>query len=378
MYSGKTVGVIVAAAGSGKRMNGGDGELPKQFMKIGGIPMVRKTVKVFQDNELVDDICVVINEKYRKVYEELLSDFDKIRCMAPGGRERQESVGAGLRELSAVSDFDYVMIHDGARPYVTGDIIAASLEGVTKHRACTAAVPVKDTIRNGGITLERDNLFIVQTPQTFERGIITEAYKRALSDGYIGTDDGSVVERLGIPVAIVPGSYSNIKITTREDLPMELRTGTGYDVHKLTENRKLILGGVDIPYERGLLGHSDADVLAHAIADAILGAAACGDIGQHFPDTDPKYKGISSMRILTFTAEIVRAQGFEIGNIDATVIAQKPKLAPYREKMRDNIAHALGVSPERVSVKATTTEGLGFTGREEGIAAQAIAVLQRN
>ncbi len=375
MYKKMTVGVIIAAAGSGTRMGGGSRELPKQFMKIGGVPMIKKTVEVFEKNEYVDDICVVINETYRSMYEELLADCGKIRCMVPGGKERQESVGAGLRELMRISSFEYVMIHDGARPYVTGDIIEASLEAAAKHGACTAAVPVKDTIRSGGITLERDNLFAVQTPQTFERNLIAEAYNRAWSDGYVGTDDGSLAERLGRNVAIVPGSYTNIKITTREDLPMETRIGTGYDVHRLTEGRKLILGGVEIPYEKGLLGHSDADVLAHAIADAILGAAALGDIGRHFPDSDARYKGISSMLILEHTAELVRENGFEIGNVDATVVAQMPKLAPYIQQMTENIAAALGTVPERVSVKATTTERLGLTGRGEGMAAQAAALL---
>ncbi|MBQ3123306.1 MAG: 2-C-methyl-D-erythritol 2,4-cyclodiphosphate synthase [Firmicutes bacterium] len=378
MYKGKTVGVIIAAAGSGTRMNGGKEGLPKQFMTIGGVPMVKKTLAIFEENEYVDDICVVINGKYWKTYEELLDGFRKIRCMVPGGKERQESVGAGLRELSKVSEFDYVMIHDCARPYVTDEIIEASLEGVMKHNACTAAVPVKDTIRNGGITLERDNLFIVQTPQTFERNIITEAYNRAWSDGYYGTDDGSLVERLGLPVALIPGSYSNFKITTREDLPMETRIGTGYDVHRLVPGRRLVLGGVEIEYEKGLLGHSDADVLLHAISDALLGAAALGDIGQHFPDSDPRYKGISSLKLLAHAGELLRSNGYEIGNIDATLIAERPKISPYKERMRNNIADALLIDPERVSVKATTEEGLGFTGRGEGIAAQAVCTLQKN
>lgn len=378
MYKGKKIGVIIAAAGSGKRMRCGEQDLPKQFMKIGGVPLIKKTVEIFEKNRYVDDICVVINGLYRSLYEELLNGFEKVRCMPSGGSERQESVGAGLRELMNVSDFEYVMIHDGARPYVTDEIIESSLDAVLKCNACTAAVPVKDTIRNGGITLERNNLYIVQTPQTFERNLISEAYSRAWSDGYIGTDDGSLVERLGRPVVLVSGSYANIKITTREDLPMETRIGTGYDVHRLTEGRKLILGGVDIPYEKGLLGHSDADVLVHAIADALLGAAALGDIGQHFPDSDPKYKGISSILLLEHVAKLVRENGFEIGNVDATVIAQMPKLAPYRVRMAENIAKALALMPERVSIKATTTEGLGFTGRGEGIAAQAVVLLQSN
>ena len=373
MYQGKIIGVIIAAAGSGSRMKT-DG-LPKQFMKIGGVPMIRRTALVFEQNPYIDDIGIVINGKYRKEYEKVLSGLRKIRCLTTGGKERQESVGFGLRELSELSDFDYVMVHDGARPYVTDRILAESLEMALKCGSCITAVPVKDTIRQNGITLERSNLFQVQTPQTFERRIILNAYERAASDGYQGTDDGSLVERLGLPVAIVPGDYANIKITTREDLQVEGRIGSGYDVHKLEFGQKLVHGGVLIEHEKGLLGHSDADVLVHAVMDALLGAAALGDIGQHFPDSDPSYRGISSLRLLKRVKSLITEAGYRIGNIDATVIAEQPKLAGYIEQMRANIAHVLDINMADVSVKATTTEGLGFAGRGEGIAAQASAVL---
>ncbi|MCI8630763.1 MAG: 2-C-methyl-D-erythritol 2,4-cyclodiphosphate synthase [Firmicutes bacterium] len=374
MYSGKTVGVIIAAAGNGTRMMR-EGGLPKQFMRIDGVPMVRKTAEAFARNTYVDDICIAVNGAYIREYEEALSGLPKIRCMSAGGKERQDSVGEALRRLAEVSSFDYVMIHDGARPYVTDKVIEDSLAAAVRHGAAVAAVPVKDTIRQGGITLERKNLFSVQTPQTFERRIIIEAYERACSDGYMGTDDGSLVERLGRQVALSPGDYANIKITTKEDLPMKYRAGTGYDVHRLEAGRPLILGGVSVPYDKGLLGHSDADVLVHAVMDALLGAAALGDIGRHFPDTDPRYKGISSIKLLVYVGNLLRESGYAVGSIDATVIAEKPKIAAYIDEMRANIAEALRVDIQNVSIKATTTEGLGFTGRGEGIAAQAAVMI---
>jgi len=337
--------------------------------------MVRKTAEAFARNTYVDDICIAVNGAYIREYEEALSGLPKIRCMSAGGKERQDSVGEALRRLAEVSSFDYVMIHDGARPYVTDKVIEDSLAAAVRHGAAVAAVPVKDTIRQGGITLERKNLFSVQTPQTFERRIIIEAYERACSDGYMGTDDGSLVERLGRQVALSPGDYANIKITTKEDLPMKYRAGTGYDVHRLEAGRPLILGGVSVPYDKGLLGHSDADVLVHAVMDALLGAAALGDIGRHFPDTDPRYKGISSIKLLVYVGNLLRESGYAVGSIDATVIAEKPKIAAYIDEMRANIAEALRVDIQNVSIKATTTEGLGFTGRGEGIAAQAAVMI---
>ena len=214
-----------------------------------------------------------------------------------------------------------------------------------------------------------------RTPQGFRFGLLREAYARAEADRFSGTDDAGLVERIGIRPVIAEGSPGNIKITTPEDLPMETRIGTGFDVHKLTENRKLILGGVEIPYEKGLLGHSDADVLLHALMDAMLGAAALGDIGRHFPDTDPAYEGASSMVLLEKVTEILADAGYRLANADVTVICQKPKLAPYIDEMRQNIAEAAGTDVSRISVKATTTERLGFTGRGEGIAAEAVCTI---
>lgn len=377
MYQGKRIGAIIAAAGTGTRMNQSGG-LPKQFLKIGGVPMIRRTVMAFEKNPWVDDICVVINGKFRTEYEKALAGMKKIRCMPVGGRERQESVGEGLRRLAEESAFEYVMIHDGARPYVSDRVIGHSLETALRNGAAVAAVPVKDTIRRGAMTLSRSDLFAVQTPQTFAREIILSAYERAASDGFQGTDDGGLVERLGLPVALSEGDYANIKITTKEDLKMEYRVGTGYDVHRLEYGRKLVLGGVTLEHEKGLLGHSDADVLLHAVMDALLGAAALGDIGKHFPDTDLRYKDISSLSLLRETAGLLADAGCEVVNIDATLIAQRPKVSGKIDEMRRNIAEALGIHLEKVSVKATTTEKLGFAGREEGIAAEAVALISGN
>jgi 2-C-methyl-D-erythritol 4-phosphate cytidylyltransferase/2-C-methyl-D-erythritol 2,4-cyclodiphosphate synthase len=228
----------------------------------------------------------------------------------------------------------------------------------------------------------------VQTPQAFDRELLVTAYNQAMKDGYLGTDDAALVERLGIKVKFVPGNYQNIKITTPEDLQFAetvlgrrqeaknmIRAGIGYDVHCLVPERKLILGGVEIPYSFGLEGHSDADVLLHAIKDALLGAAALGDIGRHFPDTDGRYKGISSLKLLIKVREILSKNGYIVNNIDATIVAQKPKLAPYIAQMNANIAAALGVDGRKINVKATTTEGLGFTGQGQGIAAYATATI---
>ncbi|MBQ8562832.1 MAG: 2-C-methyl-D-erythritol 2,4-cyclodiphosphate synthase [Firmicutes bacterium] len=225
-------------------------------------------------------------------------------------------------------------------------------------------------------TLDRKSLFQVQTPQGFASEILREAYEQAYRDGFLGTDDASLVERLGYRIALTEGDYANIKITTREDLPMEIRVGTGYDVHRLTEGRKLILGGVDIPYEKGLAGHSDADVMVHALMDAMLGAAGLGDIGRHFPDTDPQYKGISSLKLLQIVNQRLHEAGYELGNADVTIIAQKPKLAGYIRQMEENLAQALAADCRQINVKATTTEKLGFTGRGEGIAAEAVCIIK--
>ena len=368
MYRDKTVTVIIAAAGSGSRMGG---RLPKQYMKTGGEVILRKTAEIFASCPVIDNIIVVADMAYIDLCEDVLKGIEH-RTVA-GGAQRQDSVYEGLK----CTDTDIVLIHDGARPFVTQQIITEVTAAAAEYRAAVCAVRPKDTIRTGQGTLNRDELYAVQTPQGFDTAALKAAYEAAYAQGFYGTDDACIAEGAGLEIRIVPGSYDNIKITTREDLPMETRVGTGYDVHRLEEGRKLILGGVCIPFERGLLGHSDADVLVHAIMDALLGAAALGDIGKLFPDTDDRYKGISSIELLKAVGAAVADAGYSVGNIDATLVAEKPKIAPYIETMRENIAGALEIDPDRISVKATTTEKLGFAGRQEGMEAQAVCILNR-
>ena len=377
MYKGRKVTAVVTAAGSGRRMGT---PLPKQFLKIGGKTVLEKAVEPFEASEHVDEIIVVGSSEFLELCTGLCRQFSKFSRAVAGGKERQDSV---RNALNLVED-GYVLIHDGARPYVDMETIMRVLEAAAGTGAAVAAVPVKDTVRQtrGGdntdsITLPRDRLYSVQTPQGFDVALIREAYAAAEGEGFLGTDDGGLAERAGHPVTIVEGSYRNIKITTQEDLPMETRIGTGFDVHRLTEGRKLVLCGIEIPFEKGLLGHSDADVAVHALMDAMLGAAAMGDIGRHFPDTDDAYKGISSMILLQKVRELIEQEGFRLGNADITIMAQRPKLAPYIEKMRTNIAAVLGMDAGSINVKATTTEKLGFVGRQEGIAAEAVCTINR-
>ena len=371
--------VIIGAAGSGKRMGA---PLPKQFLRIGGKTILEKTVDKFASCEIVKRIVVVTSTEYMSYCKELLSEHiqgDRLDVIT-GGKERQDSIYRAICYLKdlGIGEEDLVLIHDGVRPYASHDLIKAVAAKAEETGAAIAAVPPKDTIRHiTDGTLERSKLCSVQTPQGFRYALIEEAFARAFAEGFYGTDDASLVERLGHAVAIVPGENTNIKITTPEDLEVEMRIGTGYDVHKLVEERKLILGGVDIPYEKGLLGHSDADVLVHALMDALLGAAALGDIGKLFPDNDDAFKGISSIELLKRVKSALDDRGYSLGNADVTVICQRPKLAGYIDQMRQNVADALDVDLDKISIKATTTEKLGFAGRGEGIAAEAVCLLKR-
>lgn len=375
MYEKKKVTAVIVAAGSGTRMGT---DVPKQFLKIGGRTILETTVAVFEKNPYVDDILVLTGRDFVEFCEELCRPFEKVRSILPGGKERQDTVWEAVRRIS---DGELVLIHDGVRPYVTDAVIEGVLAGAKSAGAAVPAVASKDTVRQtaaegGSRTLDRKTLFQVQTPQGFASEILREAYEAAYRDGFLGTDDAGLAERIGQTIVLTEGDYANIKITTREDLPMEIRVGTGYDVHRLTEGRKLILGGVDIPYEKGLDGHSDADVMVHALMDALLGAAGLGDIGRHFPDTDPQYKGISSLKLLEIVNQRIHEAGYELGNADVTIIAQRPKLAGYISQMEENLAAVLGADMRQINVKATTTEKLGFTGRGEGIAAEAACIIK--
>lgn len=385
MYNDKKIAVIIAAAGMGRRLGG---PVPKQFLKLGGQPVIVKTLAAFESMPEIDYIIIVTCEDYVEHCRELAREYGirKAAAVVKGGSERQDSVYNALTEIKdSFSDAEYVLIHDAARPFVSREVIMNVIEAADENGAAAACVPMKDSLRRleKGRTsgeshaVERSEYFAVQTPQGFRISELLHAYEKAPEEGYYGTDDASVAERAGIRVAVADGDYANIKITTREDIPMENRVGTGFDVHKFETGRKLILGGVDIPYEKGLAGHSDADVLVHALMDALLGAAALGDIGRHFPDTDPKYAGISSLKLLAHVNELLGSEGYSIGNVDVTVIAQAPKIAPHIEEMRENIAEILKLEKGRINIKGTTTERLGFTGRKEGIAAEAVCSIYR-
>lgn len=384
MYKNKKIGLIIAAAGLGKRFGG---NVPKLFLKTGNNLMIEATVEACAACGFFDVIYVVTHPDY---VVECRNVLPKSVVVLAGGKERQDSVGAGLNAMMAQHpEVEYILIHDGARPFVTPKIIESTLKHTLETGAAVAAVPVKDTIKilgEGGIsTPERNLLYAAQTPQGFEAQLILQAYELAASQGFVGTDDAQLVERYGHEVALAEGAYANIKITTPEDLPLavedditlQCRVGTGFDVHALVEGRPLVLGGVTIPFEKGLMGHSDADVLTHAIMDALLGAAGLGDIGQHFPDTDISYKGISSIVLLKKVATLLAEHDLVLCNLDATMIAERPKLAPYHGDMIKNLADALGCDPKILNLKATTTEKLGIPGREEGMAAEAICILTK-
>ena len=397
MYRDKKVTAMITAAGQGSRLGL---ELPKQFIKISprGETILESTVKIFDDCPAVDEILITANRDYLARTGELCAPFRKVRGIVEGGRERQDSVRAGLRRTS---DDGLILVHDAARPFVTEAVILRVLACAYESGAAVPVVPVRDTIRQSARqsaisawvacdraevdvsvseTLDRTRLFRVQTPQGFRTELLKQAYCEAYKAGFYGTDEAGLVERFAAPVRMVRGEEANKKITTREDLPAvqkDVRIGHGYDVHRLTEERALILCGESIPHERGLLGHSDADVALHALLDAMLGAAALGDIGRIFPDSDDRYKGISSMKLLEKVCRLIDEKGFAVGNADITVIAQQPKLAPYIPRMRAHVARALGVEEDCVNVKATTTERLGFAGREEGIAAEAVCLLRQ-
>ena len=373
--------MIIAAAGIGTRLGA---SVPKQYLKIGGEPIILKTLRAFENMEEIDHIFVVAGSEYMDYCDKLAKEnnINKIKSIVAGGAQRQDSVYNALMEVNRkCPGAANVLIHDGARPFVDSRTIRNVIKAADKTGAAVACVAMKDSIRRTegreSRSVDRNDYFSVQTPQGFSRAILTDAYEKAMADGFYGTDDASLAERAGYRVEITDGDYRNIKITTKEDLPMENRVGTGFDVHKLTEGRALILGGTEIPYEKGLDGHSDADVLVHAIMDALLGAAALGDIGKHFPDTDERYRGISSLVLISEVNKLLSENFYSIGNIDATLIAQKPKISPYIEEMKENISNVLKLEKSRINIKGTTTEKLGFTGRGEGIAAEAVCSIYR-
>ena len=393
---------LIAAAGKGTRMSS---RLPKQLLSYEGTTVLERTASVFAEHEGIDAVFILIpqDREYDTIFLKIADRLEHaygtpVRC-SYGGNSRGESVYNGLKNISRYvheSGQDaIVLIHDAARADITGAVIDRNIAAMRSNDAVCTVVPAIDSLRMtekpaseffddlsshndyliiNSKSIDRDRVVAVQTPQCFKLSSLMAAYDKARRDGYVGTDDASIAEHFGIDIALVEGDYANTKITTGKDIPMGIRVGTGYDVHRLAEGHRLILCGVPLPSNKGLVGHSDADVATHALMDAILGAAGLGDIGQHFPDTDDRYKGADSIGLLR---EVKSKVGdISIGNVDITIIAERPKLAPYIDKMRETIAEALEMPPSAVNVKATTTEKLGFTGREEGIAAQAVCTME--
>ena len=373
---------VVVAGGRGTRFGK---PYNKVFFPIGGRSILSRCLDAMSKGGLYEGIVLVLGSQDRADYEELTAregTCHLIRAVTCGGATRQESVYNGL--LCVPDSVDFVAIHDAARPYVSPALQKAVLEGAAQWKACVPGRPLTDTVKqtDGAFALstpDRKTLCAVQTPQVFLRQEILSAHEQAREEGFLGTDDASLYERYFGKVYVVqmPDCEQNIKVTTPADVaaPSPFRIGTGFDAHRLAEGRELVLCGAKVPYEKGLLGHSDADVATHALMDALLGAAALGDIGRHFPDSDETYRGISSLKLLEKVLEILREHGYTPVNVDVTIVAQRPKLSPFIDAMRDNIAHCMSIPVECVSVKATTTEHMGYEGEGIGISAQASALI---
>jgi 2-C-methyl-D-erythritol 4-phosphate cytidylyltransferase / 2-C-methyl-D-erythritol 2,4-cyclodiphosphate synthase len=385
------VAAVVPAAGQGERLGG---DVPKSLVLLRGRPLVQYALEVLQQVPEIESIVVVAPpdavDAVRRLAES--ARLSKVAAVVPGGRDRQASVASGLAALPPGADV--VLVHDGVRPFLSPSLVSAVAAAAASEGSATAAVPVAETLKSGEgdwvvATVDRSGLYSVQTPQAFRRALLEEAHREAERQGFRGTDDAALVERLGHPVRIVPGSPRNLKVTVPEDLalaeailrqaetPAAPRVGIGFDAHRFASGRPLILGGVEVAAPRGLLGHSDADVVVHAVMDALLGAAGCGDIGRQFPPEDPAYAGARSLALLVQVRDLLAGRGWRAANVDVVVMAEAPRLSPFIPAMRAAMAGALGLAADQVNVKATTVEGMGAIGREEGIAAQAVATLER-
>ena len=388
--------IIVAAAGRGAR-SGLD--RPKQFQELHGKALIAHTLDALAAACPTASILCVINPQDRPFYEAAVAQISpqtaaRLLPCAAGGATRQASVRAGLERLALLEPPPArVLIHDAARPFVSAGLIASALQALERGSACAPGAPLVDTVKRvdaTGLVLEtpdRANLRAVQTPQAFAFDLILDAHRRAFAAGVEDlTDDAAAAEWAGHRVHVFPGEAHNDKITLAEDFSMaearlsealcDIRTGQGFDVHAFGEGDRLYLGGVEIAHDHGLSGHSDADVLMHAITDALLGAIADGDIGSHFPPSDPQWKGAASEIFLRHALNLVRARGGLVAHVDATLICETPKIGPHRDRIRANLARLMGLALDRVAVKATTSERLGFTGRQEGVAAMALATVR--
>ena len=384
------VTAIIAAAGSGRRVGAAK---PKQMLDIGGVSMLHHSVRAFVAHPRISEVILVLPEDAGAVMLDslALAGVEHLRAVT-GGARRQDSVANAFDQVSP--DSDVVLIHDAARPFVSAALIDRTIAAAMTHGAAIAAVASRDTVKrvSDGVIREsipRDTVYLAQTPQGFRREVLAAAVAAGRA-GIEATDEAALAEGAGYPVHVVEGESGNVKITTAEDVeaarqrmrggsvaPAWQRVGTGYDLHRLVEGRRLVIGGVHIPFDRGAQGHSDGDVACHAATDAILGAASLGDIGRHFPDTDPQWKDADSLVFLSEAAQLVRARGYAIANLDITVILERPKIKDAIDAMRARLAAALGIHPSAVSVKGKTNEGVDAVGRGEAIAAHAVALLQR-
>ena len=380
---------LVVGAGRGHRFGG---EKPKQYSMLSGIPVISRTLSTFSSHPSITAVRAVIHPDDRDLYNDATSKYDIENLLEPvdGGKTRQDSVRLGLESLSDFAP-DLVLIHDAARPFVSHEVVDRVIEALATSKGAIAALPVHDTLKSfDGAhvtgTIDRNGLWRAQTPQGFHFLDILQAHQNCAGTANTEplTDDAAVAEKAGLAVQLVGGSEENVKITTMEDLMQaertlggyEQRTGMGFDVHRFCQGDFVMLGGIKIPHSYALDGHSDADVALHALTDALLGAIGEDDIGSHFPPGDVQWKGAPSELFLTGALDLITDKGALIVNVDVTIICEAPKIGPYRTIMKENIAKILAIEETRGSVKATTTERLGFTGRKEGIAAQAIATVK--
>jgi 2-C-methyl-D-erythritol 4-phosphate cytidylyltransferase / 2-C-methyl-D-erythritol 2,4-cyclodiphosphate synthase len=380
-----SVGVIIVAGGRGLRVGG---SVPKQLLDLGGLSILQRSVGAFDRSEATSAIVVVLPSEFVARGASLVGETRRPCVFVAGGERRQDSVRHGVAALPP--DCTTVLIHDAARPFVTGALIDRVIAATRRTGAAVPATASRDTVKRVATpdrrvteTIPRDQIWLAQTPQGFTRTVLEGLMERAAS-GHEATDEAMLAEHAGQPVEVVPGEEANVKITTSDDLTVARarlvtapRVGTGYDLHRLVPDRPLILAGIVIPFERGPLGHSDGDVICHAVADAMFGAAGHGDIGQHFSDTDPRWKNVPGLDLLKQSRAIVEGAGYRVASADVTVILERPKLMAHVPAIRAALADALGVDSSAVNVKPKTNEGVDAVGRGEAIAAHAVAVLVR-
>ena len=380
-----SVGVIIVAAGRGARMGGA---VPKQLLELGGRTILQRSVQAFDGHPRVSELVVVLPAELVDEGAVLVGDTRRPLRFAAGGARRQDSVRHGFEQLSPAAEI--VLVHDAARPFADAALIDRVIAGASDAGAAVPAMASRDTVKRvdaGGQvvreTIPREQIWLAQTPQGFRTSVLREAIALG-AQGVDATDEAMLAERAGHAVRVVPGDERNIKITTSDDLASARavfgappRVGTGYDLHRLVPGRPLVLAGVVVPFDRGPQGHSDGDVLAHSVIDAMFGAVAAGDIGRHYSDTDPRWKDAPGRDLLSRAGDVVREMGWMVASVDATVLLERPKLAPHIQAMREHLAGALGIQIDQVSIKAKTNEGVDAVGRGEAIAAHAVAVLTR-